>query len=62
MKVYPVKSLEQALADLQRLGGHVPPPPGANRWQAQRRGPGRCSLALSTPGFNTPDGADLKWS
>lgn len=28
MKVYPVSSLTQALADLQALGGRVPPPPG----------------------------------
>jgi Lon-like protease len=27
LRVYAVSSLSQALADLQRLGGHVPPPP-----------------------------------
>jgi Lon-like protease len=30
MKVYAVKSLQQALDDLQRLGGQVPPPSGSN--------------------------------
>ena len=30
--------------------------------EVQRPGPGRYSRALSTPGFNTPDGADLRWS
>ena len=29
---------------------------------SQRSGPGRCWRALSTPGFATPEGADLRWS
>jgi PDZ domain-containing protein len=28
MKIYPVKTLQQALNDLEALGGHVPPPTG----------------------------------
>jgi PDZ domain-containing protein len=28
MKIYPVKTLQQALDDLEALGGHVPPPTG----------------------------------
>jgi hypothetical protein len=28
MKIYPVKTLQQALDDLQALGGDVPAPPG----------------------------------
>jgi PDZ domain-containing secreted protein len=30
MKIYPVKTLEQALNDLRALGGHVPLPSGHN--------------------------------
>jgi PDZ domain-containing protein len=30
MKLYPVKTLQEALDDLEALGGHVPPPSPAN--------------------------------